>query len=112
MVDGTPGPPPWEPDGQIEHAARYRYDISRETMATLVERFGVEAVKGPPGSVLFMDGCLVHGSSVNMTPLRRAILYINITDTDNHGTCVRPEYQAARDFSPLQSLDDDCLMKW
>ena len=19
MVDGTPGPPPWEPDGQIEH---------------------------------------------------------------------------------------------
>ena len=44
--------------------------------------------------------------------MRRAILYINITDTDNRGTFDRPEYQAARDFSPLQSLDDDCLMKW
>lgn len=100
------------PDGQVEQAARYRYDISRQTMARLVECFGVEAVMGPGGSVLFMDGNLVHGSTVNMTPLRRAILYINITDTDNRGTFDRPEYQAARDFSPLQSLDDDCLMKW
>jgi ectoine hydroxylase len=93
------------PDGQVEQAARYRYDISRQTM-----RFGVEAVMGPRGSVLFMDANLVHGSTVNMTPLRRAILYINITD--NRGTLDRTEYQAARDFSPLQSLDDDCLMKW
>ena len=100
------------PDGEIEQAARTRYDISRQTMVHLVERFGVEAVMGPAGSVLFMDGNLVHGSSVNMTPLRRAILYINITDTDNRGTFDRPEYQAARDFSPLRSLDDDCLMKW
>ena len=99
-------------EGEIEQAARYRYDISRQTMARLVERFGVEAMMGPAGSVLFMDGNLVHGSSVNMTPLRRAILYINITDIDNRGTFARPEYQAARDFSPLQSLDDECLMKW
>ena len=99
-------------DGEIEQSARYRYDISRETLTSLVERFGVESVTGPAGSVLFMDGCLVHGSGVNMTPMRRAILYINLTDTDNHGTCFRPEYQAARDFSPLQSLADNCLMKW
>ena len=100
------------PDGEVDQAARYRYDISRDTMARLVERFGVEAVMGPAGSMLLMDGNLVHGSSVNMTPMRRAILYINITDTHNRGAFDRPEYQAARDFSPLESLDDDCLMKW
>ena len=96
-----------------ERAARYRYDISQEAMADLVERYGLEAVTGPVGSVLFMDGSVVHGSSVNITPLRRAILYINVTTTDNRGeTFARSEYYAARDFSPLQPLDDDCLMKW
>ena len=96
-----------------EQAARYRYDISPERMVDLVERYGVEAMTGPVGSVLFMDGNVVHGSSVNITPLRRAILYINLTTTDNSGgTFARPEYYAARDFSPLQPLDDDCLMKW
>lgn len=96
-----------------ERAARYRYDISQEMMADLVERYGLEAVTGPVGSVLFMDGNVVHGSTVNITPLRRAILYVNVTTTDNSGgTFARPEYYAARDFSPLQPLDDDCLMKW
>ncbi len=93
-----------------EAVAKYRYDISPETMARLVDTYGLEAITGPAGSVLLMDMTVVHGSSVNISPLRRLILYINVCPTDNRGESYqRPEYYAARDFSPLESHGSDCL---
>jgi len=93
-------------------AAKYRYDISFETLKGLVDRFGLEAVTGPAGSVLFMNMNVVHGSTVNITPLRRVILYLNVCAVDNRGTTfARPEHLAARDFSPIVPLDEDCLVK-
>jgi len=53
---------------------------------------------------------VVHGSSVNISPLRRLLLYVNVTAVDNKGESFeRPEYYAARDFSPLTPLGEDCL---
>jgi ectoine hydroxylase len=53
---------------------------------------------------------VVHGSTVNITPLKRVILYLNVCTTDNQGTTfARPEYLAARDFNPIRSLPSDCL---
>ena len=52
-----------------------------------------------------MDMTVVHGSSVNISPLRRLLLYVNVTTVDNRGeTFAREEFQAARDFSPLLPL--------
>jgi ectoine hydroxylase-related dioxygenase (phytanoyl-CoA dioxygenase family) len=66
---------------------------------------------GPRGSVLLMDMTVVHGSTVNITPLRRVILYLNVCTTDNRGTSFeRPEYYAARDFSTIEALPEDCLL--
>ena len=94
-----------------DRAARYRYDISRETLARLVGKYGMEAIVGAPGTVIFMNMNVVHGSTVNITPLRRAILYINVSAVDNRGqSFARPEYLAARDFSPIRPLADDCLL--
>jgi len=93
-----------------ERAARFRYDISYETLDRLVRAHGLEAVTGPAGAVLFMNMNVVHGSTVNITPLRRVILYLNVCAVDNRGTTFeRPEYLAARDFTPIEPLAEDCL---
>ncbi len=93
-----------------EQVAKYRYDITAETMARLVDDYGLETITASAGSVLFMDMTVVHGSSVNITPLRRLLLYVNVCPVDNRGESYqRPEYYAARDFAPLQALDGDCL---
>jgi ectoine hydroxylase len=92
------------------HVAKYRYDITPETMTDLVDRYGLESIEGTAGSVVFMDMTVVHGSTVNISPLRRLILYINVSPVDNRGeTYERPEYYAARDFTPLTALDEDCI---
>ncbi len=90
--------------------SKYRFDIPREKIEELVAEHGIEPIMGPAGSVLLMDMTVVHGSSVNITPLRRVILYLNVSTVDNRGESYeRPEYYAARDFSPLQAADEDCL---
>ncbi len=93
-------------------AARYRYDISFDTLERLVGAHGLEAVTGAAGSVLFMNMNVVHGSTVNITPLRRVILYLNVCAVDNRGTTfARPAYLAARDFSAIEPLGEDCLTR-
>ena len=79
-------------------------------MSELIDKYGLEHIIGPAGSIVFMDMQVVHGSTVNITPLKRVILYLNVCTTDNQGTAfARPEYLAARDFSPLQPFAEDCL---
>lgn len=94
-------------------AAKYRYDISEETLGGLVRQHGLESVTGPRGSVLFLHMNVVHGSTVNITPFRRIILYLNVCATDNRGeTFARPEYLAARDFGAIEPLGSDCLTRF
>jgi ectoine hydroxylase len=96
-----------------EAVARYRYDITDETMRGLVDRYGLEAITAPAGSVVLMDMTVVHGSSVNISPLRRLVLYVNVCPVDNRGESYeRPEYYAARDFSPIAPADPDCLRRF
>lgn len=92
------------------HVSRYRFDIPPERLAALSDEHGIEPIMGPRGSILFMDMTVVHGSSVNITPLRRIILYLNVCTTDNRGESFeRPDYYAARDFSALEPAGPDCL---
>ena len=102
---------PSSPD--FEAVSKYRYDITDDTMRRLVDDYGLETITGTAGSVLFMDMTVVHGSSVNISPLRRLLLYVNVCPTDNRGeTYERPAYYAARDFSPVQAADADCLLSF
>ncbi len=96
-----------------DHAAKYRYDITGETMARIIDKHGIETITGPKGSVVFMNMQVVHGSTVNITPLRRVILYLNVCTVDNRGEAFRrPEYLAARNFDPIQPLPADCLSRF
>jgi ectoine hydroxylase len=93
-----------------DRASKYRYDITMEKMSELIDQYGLEHIIGPAGSVVFMNMQVVHGSTVNITPLRRVILYLNVCTVDNQGTSfARPEYLAARDFSAIEPLPEDCL---
>ena len=100
-----------DPDSpDFEQVSKYRYDITPSTMARLVDDYGLRTIKATAGSLLFMDMTVVHGSSVNISPLRRLLLYINVCPVDNRGESFeRPEYYAARDFEPIQPLAADCL---
>ncbi len=94
-----------------EQVSKYRFDITPETMARLVADYGLDVITATAGSLLLMDMTVVHGSSVNITPLRRLLLYINVCPVDNRGESYeRAEYYAARDFSPIEPLAPDCLL--
>ena len=100
-----------DPDApDTTQAARFRYDITDETMARLVERYGIEPIMGPRGSVLLMNMSVVHGSTINITPLRRIVLYLNVSAIDNQGrSFARAPHYATRDFTPLRAGGADCL---
>lgn len=80
-------------------------------MRDLVAEGGVRALTGPPGSTFFMHANLVHASNENITPLRRAILYVVYNTVSNRCVSTREEYFAPPSSEPLTLLDDDCLFE-
>ena len=86
--------------------------ISSETIKKLVDRGGIVAPKGPAGSMILFHGCLVHASSSNLSPWNRVSVYLSLCAVSNHiRRFKRPDYIAHRDFTPIQCLPDDCLLK-
>jgi ectoine hydroxylase len=54
---------------------------------------------------------MVHGSTANMSPWDRLIVYVTYNHVDNAiRRFKRAEYIAHRDFTPLGRLADDCLL--
>ena len=72
---------------------------------------GIVAPTGKPGSVIMFHGNLVHASPPNITPYPRKIVYLTLCAVSNHITRFsRPEWVAHRDFTPIQTVDDDALL--
>lgn len=62
--------------------------------------------------MLLFHSCLVHASSSNLSPFDRVSVYLSLCAVNNHiRRFKRPEYIAHRDFTPIESLPDDCLLK-
>src|ERR671939_1259186 len=73
---------------------------------------GIVAPTGKAGSVLMFHGNLVHGSSPNITPYPRKIVYLTLCAVSNHITkFTRPEWIAHRDFTPIEAVEDDALSR-
>ena len=99
------------------------WTIDHETIAKLVARAGNEsrgeegrhgivAPKGPSGSMILFHSCLVHASTSNLSPWNRVAVYLSLCAVSNHiRRFKRPEYIAHRDFTPLECLPDDCLLR-
>ena len=101
-------------DSKLHEDAKGRgyalHHIDDAVLERLAEESGIEPLIGPAGSVAFVHCNVMHGSANNVSPWRRAIMYLNYNAVSNacNGT-ERPWYQNNRDFSPLEPLDDGCL---
>lgn len=84
--------------------------IDPATLRELAGRGGVAALLGPAGTVAFMHCSLVHGSTENISPLRRALFAVVFNALDNRAQSVRPAHFAAPEVAPVQPLADDCLL--
>jgi L-proline 4-hydroxylase len=94
------------PDGEYRQVV-----IAAAELRELCEEGGIAAQCGPPGSVLFMHCNLVHGSTENISPFRRALYSIVFSAAANHPTRFQASRSyASRDFTPVEPLADDCLL--
>ncbi len=74
----------------------------QKTLAHLVSHGGIQAPKGPPGSLLLFECNTLHASNSNMSPWPRSNLFFVYNSVENRlgkpyaGTRPRPEYLGAR----------------
>jgi ectoine hydroxylase len=99
---GTP------PDHYRVSLRRQEYGVpDRETLAWLAARGGIQAPTGPPGSAVFFDCNVMHGSNGNITPHPRSNVFFVYNSVENRlqqpygGRPPRPEHIASRDFEPV-----------
>src|ERR1700709_1826575 len=86
--------------------------LDEETVARLVKDGGIVAPTGKGGGMLMFHGNLVHGSAGNITPYPRKIVYLTLNAVSNYiRSPTRPDYIAHRDFTPIQTVDDDALLR-
>ncbi|MFC9897932.1 ectoine hydroxylase [Nocardia sp. NPDC127579] len=77
-------------------------------ITTLADRYGIAQFTGRAGSALLFDSNIMHGSSNNITPFPRSNIFLVFNSVDNAlgepfaAPGRRPEYIAARDFTPIR----------
>jgi ectoine hydroxylase len=82
------------------------WTVADDDVRPLVERGGLVAPKGPPGTVLIFGDTMVHGSSANMSPWPRRIFSLILNPVSNQQTSMRrPDHQHHRDFTPVRALE-------
>jgi ectoine hydroxylase len=87
------------------------WTLDEATVTRLVQQGGIVAPTGKPGSMLMFHGNLVHGSAGNITPYPRKIVYLTLNAVSNYiRKPTRPEFIAHRDFTPIETVDDDALI--
>jgi ectoine hydroxylase len=88
------------------------WTLDKATVTRLAEQGGIVAPTGPAGSMILFHSNLVHASPGNISPYRRTIVYLSLCHVDNHiRQFKRAEWIAHRDFAPIESLADDCLLE-
>jgi ectoine hydroxylase len=78
-----------------------------DSLSILAGKHGIDLFTGPPGSATMFDCNCMHGSNGNITPFPRSNVFIVFNSVEN--TCEepfaapsrRPEFIAARDFTPV-----------
>jgi ectoine hydroxylase len=89
------------------------WTLDHDTVTRLADEGGIVAPTGKPGTVLMFHGNLVHGSTANITPYGRIIVYLTLCAVSNHiRKPTRPDWIAHRDFTPIEPVADDALMRY
>jgi L-proline 4-hydroxylase len=89
------------------------WTLDNDTVTRLVDEGGIVTPIGKPGGVLMFHGNLVHGSAGNITPYPRKIVYLTLNAVSNYiRKPTRPEWIAHRDFTPIEPVADDALLRY
>jgi ectoine hydroxylase len=89
------------------------WTLDNATVEKLVNEGGIIAPTGKPGAVLMFHGNLVHGSSGNITPYSRKIVYLTLNAVSNYiRKPTRPEWIAHQNFAPIKPVADDALLQF
>jgi ectoine hydroxylase len=96
------------PDDHFRQSLRQqRYGVPDErSLCALVESGGIASITGEPGTIVFFDCNLMHGSAGNITPMPRNNLFVVYNSVDNAlvapfcGRPPRPEFLAERPIQP------------
>ena len=85
---------------------------SQENLAELAERGGIQAPKGPPGSLLLFECNTLHASNKNLSPWPRSNLFFVYNSVDNTledpycGHQPRPDFLANRENTEALAMHD------
>jgi ectoine hydroxylase len=89
------------------------WTLDNDTVKRLVDEGGIVTPTGKPGGVMMFHGNLVHGSSGNITPYPRKIVYLTLNAVSNYiRKPTRPEWIAHQDFTPIEPVADDALLQY
>jgi ectoine hydroxylase len=94
--------------------ADLKYKVSRDTLAHLASKTGIYSVTVRAGAVMYFHGNLFHASSNNLSPWDRISVFVSYNSVENAlgmNSNPRPDFIAARDFSPITPLPDDSLLQ-
>ena len=92
--------------------ADLKYSLGKDIVARLVTKYGMTAPKGMPGSVLFFDSNVVHGSSINISPFDRTLILVTFNSVRNAPPITeksRPHFLMSRDIEPV-ALETDLVL--
>jgi ectoine hydroxylase-related dioxygenase (phytanoyl-CoA dioxygenase family) len=87
--------------------ADLKYSLNKNTIGSLVNKYGIVSPKGRAGSVLLTHGDLVHGSPCNMSPFDRMVAIITFNSVENvplRAEKRRPDFLSSRDHTPIAPL--------
>jgi ectoine hydroxylase len=89
------------------------WTLDNDMVRKLADEGGIVAPTGKPGTVLMFHGNLVHGSTANITPYGRVIVYLTLCAVSNHiRKPTRKEWIAHQDFTPITPVADDALLQY
>ncbi|MFL6053061.1 MAG: ectoine hydroxylase [Actinoallomurus sp.] len=78
-----------------------------DSLSILADKHGIELFTGPAGSATMFDCNCMHGSNGNITPFPRSNVFVVFNSVENAceepfaAPSRRPEFIAARDFTPV-----------
>jgi ectoine hydroxylase-related dioxygenase (phytanoyl-CoA dioxygenase family) len=95
--------------------AKLKYSVDKSTVARLVQQYGLEALKGPAGTVLFFDSNLVHASANNISPYDRNMILITFNSVENIPVTkesARPDFLVSRDYTSILPVADTAMLSF
>lgn len=86
-------------------------DIPGDVVTDAANENGIVPLMGPPGTTIFFDCLIIHGSAPNVSPWPRRIFYFNYVGAScRELQPLRARHHCDTIVTPLTALADDCLV--